>query len=532
MSDPALVTASPLDAEQPDTRGWNSWVSPRAVVAVLTIIGTVLRLLHLGKRSIWHDEAFSIALTHLSWSEMLTASREAAMSPYQVVVRLWMMLFGDSEASVRMPSVIFSVATLPLLYALARRLAGMRGAVAATILFAVNLYSIRYAQEARCYSLMTLLAVCSWVFFLRCLDAPSIPNYATYVMTTVLGAYTHIFDTLSYPAQWIPLAWRSRRIKLRFGLIASIVLICALVFPKGLSVLLTDVGQGSWTPPLRPAAISALFCEFSGSMTTGRGEFLLTAVYLIAVVCGALALIFDDRESDHSGDRRWFILLGFAFPIVVVLVTSLVKPLLVNRYLSEALPFFVILCASGLCRMWPRWIGAAGLVAIVVLSLYQDYLYYRYYKGDDWRAASTYILADAKPGDAVIFVFAGSRWPYDYYLSKSGLAEFPPVIFPAWDRHFSVEGIDWAHYASETTIFEPIVMRAIDNAPKRYDRIWLAQWPIDFFRDADGDPYRRKAAAMNNRLLAAIGTRYRLNSEKDFDQIHLLLYDRTSNAPD
>jgi mannosyltransferase len=530
MSDPALVTASPLDAEQPDTWERISRASPRAVVAILTIIAAVLRLLYLGKRSLWYDEGLSVALTHLSWRQMLMTSHEAALSPYQVVLRLWMMVSGDSETSLRMPSVIFSVATLPLLYSLARRLAGTRVAVVAAILFAVNVYPIRYAQEARGYSLMVLMVVCSWIFFLRCFDAPSGSNYAAYVVTSVVGVYTHVFSSLSYPAQWIPLAWRSRPTKVRFGLIASIVLICLLILPKGLSVLVTDVGQSGWFPSLTTASISGLFCEFSGSLTTGRGEFLLTAIYLIAVTCGALAILFDHRESDWLADRGWFILLGFAFPIAVVLISSLFKPLLVNRYLSEALPFFVILCAAGLCRARPRWIGAVGLVAIVMLSLYQDYLYYRYNSGDDWRSATTYMLTDAKPGDAIIFMLAGSRWPYDYYVSKSGFTERPTVIFPDWDPQFRVAGIDWARYTTEPDIFEPIVMRAINDAPKRYDRIWLALWPIEFFQGSNRDPYYMMLDAVNKRTLAALGTRYRLTSEKDFDQIHLLRYDRASHS--
>jgi hypothetical protein len=36
--------------------------------------------------------------------------------------------------------------------------------------------------------------------------------------------------------------------------------------------------------------------------------------------------------------------------------------------------------------------------------------------------------------------------------------------------------------------------------------------------------------AANKRMLAALGTRYRLTSEKDFDEIHLLLYDRASES--
>jgi mannosyltransferase len=531
MSEPAVATVASPDVEQAPNWRWISRASPRAIVAALTIIAAVLRLIYLGKPSLWHDEAVSVALTHMSWWDMLTKPNEVAMSPYQVVLRLWMTLFGDSEVSLRMPSVIFSVATLPFTYALARRLAGTRVAIVTAILFAANVFSIRYAQEARSYALMTMLIVSSWVFFLRCLDTPTLPNYMAYAIAAVLGAYTHIFAALSYPAQWIRLARRRRRMKVRFWLTAIVVLICLLILPKGLSVLFTDAGQANWVPSLAPALISELFCDFSGSLTTGRGEFLLTAIYLAAAGYGALALLLDPRRSEPAEDRRWFILLGFAFPVAVVLVISLVKPLLVTRYLSEAFPFFIILGAVGVCRMRPRWIGVAGLVIIAALSLYQDYLYYRYDSRDDWRGVTRYVLNDAKPGDAIIFLVPTSRAAYDYYVSRSGFAGPPAVVFPDWDAQLRIGGIDPALYFGEPNLFEPIVTRAIDDASKRYSRIWLAQWPIYFFQSSSDQPVYQAQRNLDQRLLAAIAARYRMISEKDFDQIHLLLYDRASDAP-
>ena len=508
-----------------------SRVSPRAFVAGVTIVAAILRLLYLDRQSIWVDEGLSVALTHTPWREMiLTTPHNDAMSPYLVLLRLWIMRFGDSAASLRIPSVIFSVATLPLLYALARRLAGARAAAVTTILFAINVFSIRYAQEARCYSLMVLLVVGSWIFFLRCVETPAPTNYAGYILTSVVGAYTQVFNALSYPAQWISMVWRSHRIKPRLGLVVSVLLVCVLIIPKAMSVLSTDLGQNRWVSSLSPDLILHLVIAFSGSLTTGRGEFLLTGAYLLAAVCGALALILVPRESDRSGNRRRFILLGFAIPVAAVLIVSIVKPSLVNRYLSEALPLFMILCAIGLCRARPRWVGAAGLAAIAVLSFYQDYLYYRYGDGEreGWSAATAYILSHAKSGDAVAFVIAESRWPYDYYLSKSGSADPPQVIFPDWDSQFRFAGIDWAS-TLDPKRFEPIMLRAIDNAPKRYNRVWLAMWPADAYQqDSNRDIYYRLLTAMSKRLLSAMGRQYRLHSQKDFSEIRVLLYDRAA----
>jgi mannosyltransferase len=539
-TEPVVVTRSSFDVETDGAWEWISRISPRTFVATLTIAAAILRLLYLGKQSLWVDEGLSVALTQTSWHDMLlTTSHHDAMSPYLVLLRLWTICFGDSEAALRMPSVIFSVATLAPLYELARRLAGKRVAAVTVILFAVNGFSIRYAQETRCYSLMGLLVVGSWVFFLRCLDAPAMPNYTGYVATSVLGAYTHIFNTFSYPAQWIPIMRRSDRMKPQLGLIASIILACGLILPKGLSVILTDVGQDSWISPLGWMNVLDLLSQFCGSRVAAQGEvLLLTRVYLIAACYGALALIFGDRKSGRSGSRRRFVVLGFAIPIGVVLIVSTVKPLLLSRYLIEALPFFMIICAVGLCRARPQWLGAAGLAAIAVLSVHQDYLYYRHYKGDDWRGATTYILSNSKPGDSVVFVCPAPRWPYDYYVAGSGFAEPPPVIFPDWDAQFRVAGIVWTRYYDEPMIFEPLALRVIDEASKRYARIWLVLWPGELFRQVP-DPilltkFERLTLVTGERVLAAIGKRYQLYSAKDFSgqsPILVLLYDRAGGAP-
>jgi len=385
------------------------------------------------------------------------------------------------------------------------------------------------------------LVVGSWIFFLRCLDAPAISNYAGYIVTTVLGACTHIFNALSYPAQWIPIMRRSDRMKPWLGLIASVVLTCLLILPKILWTILTDVEQIRWVPSLSWLGVLWFFSFFSGSLVPAHGELLLlTLTYVTATGYGAFALIFGGQESECSGDSRRFILLGFAIPVAAVLLVSVVKPLLVSRYVSEALPFFLILCAVGLCRARPPWIRAAGLSAIAVLSLHQDYLYYRYYKRDDWRAATTYILSHAKPGDSVVLFFAGSRWPYDYYVSKSGSAEPPPVIFPDWDSHFRMAGIDWGRFYVDANSVEPILLQVIDDAPQRYRRVWLVLWPSsDVLRNSSGGALLERLLSSNratlDRLLAAMGKRYRLNSEKDFPDwtngsASVLLFDRASGA--
>ena len=91
--------------------------------------------------------------------------------------------------------------------------------------------------------------------------------------------------------------------------------------------------------------------------------------------------------------------------------------------------------------------------------------------------------------------------------------------------------MDWTRYYVEPEIFEPILLRAIDDAPKRYSRIWLVLWPTDALDLIASTPFYARSKAMHQRLLAAMDKRYRLNSVKDFFgglQIRVRLYDRTA----
>jgi mannosyltransferase len=84
-------------------------------------------------------------------------------------MRAWLW-FGHTEAWIRLPSVLFAIASIPLLYALARRLIGEKAALAAAVLFALSPTDVYYSQEARGYTMTILLVLASTWFFVRAVE--------------------------------------------------------------------------------------------------------------------------------------------------------------------------------------------------------------------------------------------------------------------------------------------------------------------------------------------------------------------------
>ena len=135
-----------------------SWLT----LALVTVTAAALRFLFLARKPFWFDECFSVEVARLSWHDMvrLLWRREANMSLYYLLLRGWLH-FGSSPFFIRGLSVIFSLATLPAIFWLAGRLFDRRVALVAVALMSSNAYAIRYAQEARSYSLFVLLATLS-----------------------------------------------------------------------------------------------------------------------------------------------------------------------------------------------------------------------------------------------------------------------------------------------------------------------------------------------------------------------------------
>ena len=78
------------------------------------------------------------------------------MGVYFLLLHFWLML-GSSLGFLRGLSVLFSVATIPVIYALGARLFGRNAGLIAAWLLAINAFHIRYAQEIRGYAMVALL---------------------------------------------------------------------------------------------------------------------------------------------------------------------------------------------------------------------------------------------------------------------------------------------------------------------------------------------------------------------------------------
>src|SRR4029079_14278009 len=135
-----------------------------ALVAVSLLIRT--REISIG---FWIDEGISTGIADRAIRAIPHALREDGAPPlYYMLLHYWLKLAGDSEAGVRSLSLFFALLAIPAGFWAGQAIWGTRRAAwIAAALMAFNPFLSQYAQEARMYTLIALLAIPVATCFLR-----------------------------------------------------------------------------------------------------------------------------------------------------------------------------------------------------------------------------------------------------------------------------------------------------------------------------------------------------------------------------
>jgi mannosyltransferase len=470
-------------------RKWAAWCGLAAIVA----LATWLRLHAIGDKSFWTDEGVSAAFTRLDWYNFgrILWRREGNMTLYYLLLRGWS-LMGDSVAMIRGMSVVWSVATVVAVFALGRRLFGSLTGLTAALLLAVNAYSVRYAQEARSYSMVAYLVTVATLVFVRAIETGRRRDWTWYVAASVLGVYAHFFAVLVLVAHGVIVWWVMPSKKGEF--ISAAKKIALWTLPVWVFIATTGAGPIGWIPRPSPQYLAVVFRHYAGN-----GGWLLAALYL------ACALLFAwTREKDW---KTWLLLAWFVAPVCVSLTVSLVRPLFLARYMIVCLPALVLMVATGITSLRRWWIAVPLLGMICWFAVGGVRSYYANdfdISREDCRGAAEYVLAHAQLGDVIAFHKAQNRFAFTYYAEHmSGVR--PTIMYPGGDQP------TWRDFFGKAT------PQVLDSLAKANGRVWLVV-------SENMGPQGEDAAAQ--RIKSAVAGTHPLVRVKDVAFLKVYLYEK------
>ena len=325
---------------------------------------------------------------------------------YYLFLKYWTRLFGDSEFAIRLPSVIFGVLSILVLYYLANLTFNKKIALLSTFIFSINPFHIYLSQQARMYSLFTLFSLLSLFYFFKVLKEEGKMNWFFYFVFNLLNLHTYYFAIFVLFAEFLYFVlfnkyFKRKSKKFLLTMLATLVLFSPQ-FLKIYSGFLSKTNEVNWGIRQSEYFIS-IFDSFLGWNTT------FTAIVFLLFLYGLLRI-----EKNIDKKMNLFGIFYVLFPLIVGFLLSF-KMAITPRYFIFILPVYIVFISKGLTNIKYKFVQIALILGILLISgfkLAEDYSKPNY---SQWREVVSYIERNSQKNDLILFDGMCVQFSFDYY---------------------------------------------------------------------------------------------------------------------
>ena len=374
--------------------------------ALVVLAGLVVFGWQVGRPGVWRDEGATLDVCQRSLAQTfdLTRNLDLVHLAYYLLARaVWQV--DDSVTAVRLISGVAMSLAAGMLVPIGRRLGSLWVGVLAGSVLVVNPLASRYAQEARPYAIVTLLATVSTYLLLRLCEPQS--GRGRQVAYAVSLALLGLFNILALMlvvvhAAYVLVVEPRRGTRWLVPAVTGLAVITPFVL-----LTFTQRGQVSWITAPHIYDLRAIVTDEFGSRSA--------SVVVVALVVLVLATRFV-LGSPLPGPNLAALVLGGAWallPPLMLFVESQALPMWDEHYLVFSLPGLTLLLASVVPEVDRTYfdLRIAAAIAVPVLLLaglglnaqkaYRDPVFGH---TENLQDVADYLYANAEAGDAVLFV--------------------------------------------------------------------------------------------------------------------------------
>ncbi|HEY3723839.1 MAG TPA: glycosyltransferase family 39 protein [Acidimicrobiia bacterium] len=403
-------------------------------------LAAFLRFWHLGSQSIWYDEFVTTQDVHNRFAEMLISAlphTEGSPPLYFILQWLWLPIAGRGDAAVRSLAALAGIATVPVVYVLARELRQTsRVALVAAFLVATNPLFVWYSQEARPYSLLALTGAVSVLMWARALRLGRRSDFVWWGVAAAAAFCTHYFAIFLIVPElvWLLRASRARPPagtgsghsaerdlredrERRRDVWWGCVPLAIVVVPLGLLAIAQRGKNQAW---IGDFPLELRFAEMGRSYLVGPAEpFGEWWVLGAAIVVAAAVVALRWGAPNERSAARTMVLLGLSGYALALLAAFAGADYILGRNLIASLIPLLVVVAIGLGTRRAGWLG---LVATVVLCagstlVVGEVAARSVFQKPDWRGVAAILDHGGKDRAIVVDAYLGA--PLERYLDQT-----------------------------------------------------------------------------------------------------------------
>lgn len=480
--------------DQDLARYWPFWIA-------ILVISVAMTFFNISADALWYDESYSVAtVTHSLGDIIPLVSADVHPPLYYILLRIAVVIFGNSLAVIRGLSALASIVTVVLAFAFLRKRWGSPGALAFAVIFIVTPMAIGAAQEARMYSLASFFVTGMVLAGYAAATDNRLRDWVALGVFAFAATWTHYFALIAAGLYWCMLFIKIMITPVQPGekklargtplfrclIVGGAVIVLFLPWALALVNQASRVAENFWIPPLNLMSVFAILSFPFGQRFGGPygmiSFYLFIAVHLVAIAGIVRALIKKDREVFLPLSALLVYWLTFA---TGVFLSWAIRPIFVERYL--------VTCMGSLMLAFAFFAHSLGkkrfLVSVCLLYLICTFpilksTYTMQVNGAGDLVAKEY--ADrVKPDDIFVHGSEHTFGIFRYYFPDNFHYLYIPEDFPPLGNHQvfqpNVEiGPDLAKYTQE-----PVTIWAVNRVGEYYSTPW-AELTEAAYREAAG----------------------------------------------
>jgi mannosyltransferase len=436
-NDNAVLMDPTTTTEQPPL--WNR----ATIVTLLSILVVALGLRAPQIReSLWLDELHTAWCVSGSWGEVAPRAVVGNHSPvYFWIVRFVVGIFGASELTLRLPSLLAGLSLVAVVGIATGKLTGSRVAASfAAVLVALDCNCIFYSQEARPYAILQLVAWSHALLVWNLVQNPTVVRRTLFIAGALLQLYLHYTSVLFVAAEVVflmeALSKRNERSSYRWRhLTMDLAVITLAALPAAWHLIEIGTRRQQWAHFVLIPTVKSYF------------RVLQLDVYLfpmVALVAG-LFIVRSLLKTRVGETKEWPQRLAVSLLACLLLIPSVLAwvatrqhlaALFFGRYLTPTLVAPPV-CSALLARFVPSgWLRGIVAVLTAAAAIWTSGMWQNWQREgrvnvdrrQDWRSAVAFVNQEATTPDSICYVRSGFleadqlRAPHDSFLEEYCLA--------------------------------------------------------------------------------------------------------------
>jgi len=494
----------------------------RLLLIVILLLAALLRIYRLGSYDLWFDEVLCI-FQRIDLKNILNGRILDSNPPLYFLILHFLTPLRASEFVLRLPSAIFGVGTVFVLYEFSKEVFNENVALTSSFLLSISPFHIYYSQEVKMYSLFILLSFLSICFLILSIkEGRENKNlyWVGFVISTALSLYTHYYamllvfvEILSFMIFLIsqsfkndlakapnpPLGGAKRRSNLNItnGIrdyhairarndreknslfqktimkevikkwaISNILIL--LLFSPWIPIMLrehffkTSGFVITWIPKPTIKTFFYTFKNFSVGFSSPRWNYLLAAILFGLLFILGLIELYTRKDS--------FLLIAFVLvlPPLTLFLFSQYRPIYLDRYISFIVPLFYLIISLGVSKFKSNLIAIILLMMTILsgigyINLYGNLPYLHQAPGEHERIpikpAVKYIEDNFKEGDIIGHSCRSTLLSFEYYSGR--------------EQHFVALNNFEKYPQSSVWNHSSLIPELVPDSIKGAKRIWL-----------------------------------------------------------